>query len=194
MDISLTKWNTLRICFWFFIYSNFKPKEVFHFQETRAHVIFVHISVALYENLVALTSNWLLSDCCLLADFDPYVISRLYPDSNSFSQLHVCSGGDLLFNQYWLSRLLTCLMFNSTLKCQWIVLLSHHFVMQSHSTEAIWSILKSSSINWVILLLTVIEGVNRLDLITFLLCWSRSMPITCYQDKHLKFTYMSQSH
>jgi len=142
MDISLTKWNTLRICFWFFIYSNFKPKEVFHFQETRAHVIFLHVTVALYENLVALTSNnyWLLSDCCLLADFDPYVISRLFPDSNSFSQLHVCSGGDLSFNQ--LAGLLTCLMFNSTLKHQSIVLLSHHFVMQSHSTEASWSILK----------------------------------------------------
>ena len=89
MDISVTKWNSLGICFWFFIY-NFNLKEVFHFQETGAHVIFkLHITVTLYENLVAMTSNWLLSDCCLLADFDPYVISRLYPDSSSFSQLHV---------------------------------------------------------------------------------------------------------
>ena len=52
-----------------------------------------------------------------------------------------------------------------------IVLLLHHFVMQSNSTEAIWSILKSSSIKgWVILLLTVIEGVNTVGQIPSLFC------------------------
>jgi len=62
-----------------------------------------------------------------------------------------------------------------------IVLLLHHFVMQSNSTEAIWSILKSSSIKgWVILFVDSNWGSEycRSDSITFLLCWSRSMPLS----------------
>ena len=93
-------------------------------------------------------------------------------------------------------RFLACLMFNSTHKHQSIVLLSHHFVMQSQSTEAIWSILKSSSTKgWGILFVVSNWGSEhcRSDSITFLFCWFRSMPLKCYQDKHLKFMYMLQS-
>ena len=119
-------------------YLNFKLKDVFDLQETGVSVFFMQITVATYEKVVALTSNWLLSDCCLAADLDPYVISRLCPDSNSFS--HICSSRDCRsFSQ--LARFLTCLMFDS-LKHQSIVLSSHHFVSERRIADAIWSSLK----------------------------------------------------
>ena len=133
-------------------YLNFKLKDVFDLQETGVSVFFMQITVATYEKVVALTSNWLLSDCCLAADLDPYVISRLCPDSNSFS--HICSSRDCRsFSQ--LARFLTCLMFDS-LKHQSIVLLSHHFVSERRIADAIWSSLKKikhyklshSFVNW----------------------------------------------
>ena len=142
-------------------YLNFKHREVFDLQETGASVFFIQITVATYEKVVALTSNWILWDCCLAADFDPYIISRLCPDSNSFS--HVCSSRDWSLSQ--LARFLTCLMFDS-LKHESIVLLSHHFVPEHHSADAIWSVLKKIKyykLSHSFVDNIIIEGVNRSD-------------------------------